>query len=51
VVDRISPLPAAVPMWAIVVALSVGLFVGVASGIYPAWKAANQDPIVALHSE
>jgi len=48
VVDKISPLPAAVPMWAIVVALSVGLFVGVASGIYPAWKAANQDPIVAL---
>jgi len=48
VVDKLSPLPAAVPMWAIVVALSVGLFVGVASGIYPAWKAANQDPIVAL---
>lgn len=50
-VDRISPLPAAVPMWAIVVALAVGLFVGIASGIYPAWKAAGQDPIVALHSE
>jgi len=48
VVDKLSPLPAAVPMWAIVVALIVGLFVGVASGIYPAWKAANQDPIVAL---
>ncbi|TFG66713.1 MAG: ABC transporter permease [Gemmatimonadales bacterium] len=51
VVDRLSPLPAAVPMWAIVVALAVGLFVGVASGMYPAWKAANQDPIVALHRE
>jgi putative ABC transport system permease protein len=50
-VDRISPLPAAVPLWAVVVALFVGLFVGIASGIYPAWKAALQDPIVALRSE
>ena len=50
-VDRISPLPAAVPMWAIFVALTVGLVVGIASGIYPAWKAAVQDPIVALRSE
>lgn len=50
-VDRISPLPAAVPLWAIVVALAVGLVVGIASGIYPAWKAALQDPIVALGSE
>ncbi|MDH3297822.1 MAG: ABC transporter permease [Gemmatimonadota bacterium] len=50
-VDRISPLPAAVPLWAIVVALLVGLVVGIASGIYPAWKAAMQDPIVALRSE
>jgi putative ABC transport system permease protein len=51
IVDRFSPLPAAVPMWAIVLALAVGLFVGIASGIYPAWKAAGQDPIVALHRE
>jgi len=50
-VDRFSPLPAAVPMWAIGLALFVGLFVGIASGIYPAWKAANQDPIVALGRE
>jgi putative ABC transport system permease protein len=51
IVDRFSPLPAAVPLWAIVLALAVGLFVGIASGIYPAWKAAGQDPIVALHRE
>lgn len=50
-VDRFSPLPAAVPMWAIGLALFVGLFVGIASGIYPAWKAASQDPIVALGRE
>ncbi len=50
-VERISPLPAAVPAWAIFVALTIGLTVGIASGIYPAWKAAVQDPIVALRSE
>lgn len=50
-VDAIFPVPAAVPPWAIGVALAIGLLVGVTSGLYPAWKAAVQDPIVALRSE
>jgi len=50
-VDALSPLPASIPLWAIVVSLVLGLAVGVGSGIYPAYRAAKQDPIVALHYE
>lgn len=51
VVERFTVMPASVPPWAIVAGLTLGLVVGVGSGIYPAYRAAKQDPIVALRSE
>ncbi|MGI9039297.1 MAG: ABC transporter permease [Gemmatimonadota bacterium] len=51
VADAVFPVPAAVPLWSLGLALFIGLGVGVLSGFYPAWRAALQDPIVALRSE
>jgi putative ABC transport system permease protein len=46
-----TPLPASVAGWSILFAIALGVGVGVASGVYPAWRASRLDPIVALRSE
>ncbi len=51
VVEQFTVMPASVPPWAIATGLTLGLVVGVGSGLYPAYRAAKQDPIVALRSE
>ena len=46
-----TPLPAAVAPWSLVVATLLGTGVGIASGVYPARRAARLDPIDALRAE
>lgn len=50
-INRYSPLPAFIPLWAIAVGLIASAGVGVIFGVFPAWKAANLDPIEALRFE
>jgi len=49
--NRYSPLPAYVPLWAIAVGIGVSAAVGIVFGLWPAWKAARLDPIEALRWE
>jgi putative ABC transport system permease protein len=46
-----SPLPARVTTWSILVALGLGAGVGIIFGVYPANRAAQLDPIVAMRAE
>ncbi|MGA7157917.1 MAG: ABC transporter permease [Acidobacteriaceae bacterium] len=43
--------PATIAMWSVAAGLLVALSVGIFFGVYPARKAADLDPIVALRSE
>ena len=49
--NKYSPLPAYVPMWAIAVGVGISAAVGIVFGLWPAWKAARLDPIEALRWE
>jgi putative ABC transport system permease protein len=50
-INRFSPLPAYIPIWAILLGLIVSAGLGIVFGLYPAWKAATLDPIEALRFE
>ncbi|HEX8724949.1 MAG TPA: ABC transporter permease [Gemmatimonadaceae bacterium] len=50
-ISAVTPMPAAVELWSVLLGVSVGAGVGMVSGVYPASRAARLDPIAALRQE
>jgi putative ABC transport system permease protein len=49
--NKYSPLPAFVPLWAALMGIGISASVGIIFGLWPAWKAARLDPIESLRYE
>jgi putative ABC transport system permease protein len=47
----VSPLPARITWWSVLVALALGAGIGIIFGVYPARRAAQLDPITAMRAE
>ncbi len=50
-ISMVTPLPAAVELWSVLLGISVGAGVGIIAGVYPASQASRLDPITALRAE
>jgi putative ABC transport system permease protein len=50
-VAALTPIPTALPIVWTLISITVSGVVGLVSGVYPAWRAAGLDPIVALRAE
>jgi putative ABC transport system permease protein len=50
-ISKLSPLPASVQLWSVVMGIGITAMVGLFFGLYPAMRAASLDPIEALRRE
>ena len=50
-VSHLTPIPAQIPVWAVVAALLASVATGIGFGLYPAARGATLDPVDALRYE